>query len=325
MSGYEYKSRLSSLIEQFIELKQAVGFPYGSSARILHCLDKFIAERHPEETMLTKEICAAWTMRKEKEHPNGLLRRVTPVRQFGKYLRGLGYDAYIIPGHIPNKQIRYVSHIYSQRELKVFFSSVDTCKYSPFSPTRCYVIPVIFRLIYCCGLRSSEARLLLVDDVDLATGKIMIRESKGWKSRVIYMSNDLLAVCREYDSVIRAILHVREAFFPNKQGKCFNCSMMDYWFHQFWDHLPEAKEVSGNPARIHAFRHTYAVDRLNKWVREGCVVNALYPYLSEYMGHVNYANTDYYLLLVDEFYPDMERMMLSLNNDILPEVYYEEE
>lgn len=73
------------------------------------------------------------------------------------------------------------------------------------------------------------------------------------------------------------------------------------------------------------WRHTYAVDRLNQWVREGCDVNAFYPYLSEYMGHVNYANTDYYLSLVDEFYPDMERMMSSLNNDILPEVCHEEE
>lgn len=325
MSRYEYKSRLGYFIKLFIEQKQAVGYPYKSSARILYHLDRFIVQRYPEEPMLTKEICVAWSIRKEGEHPNGLLRRVTPVRQFGKYLRGLGYDAYIIPGHIPNKQIRYLSHIYTQKELKAFFSSIDTCKYSPFSPTRCYVIPMIFRLIYCCGLRSSEARLLLVDDVDLSTGKIIIRESKGWKSRVIYMSDDLLAVCREYDSVIRAILPFREAFFPNKQGKCFNPSAMDNWFHEFWDHLPEAKEVTGNPARIHAFRHTYAVDRLNQWVREGCDINSLYPYLSEYMGHVHYTDTDYYLSLIDEFYPDMEQMMSSFNNDILPEVCHEEE
>ena len=60
-------------------------------------------------------------------------------------------------------------------------------------------------------------------------------------------------------------------------------------------------------------------------MREGCVVNALYPYLREYMGHINYADTNYYLSLADEFYPDIERMMSSLNNEILPEVYHEEE
>ncbi len=325
MNGHEYQSRLGPIIEEFIEQKQAVGYPYSSSARILYRLDRFIAEKYSEESMLTKEICMKWVTLKEEEHPNTMIRRTTPVRQFGKYLKGLGYDAYVIPGHIPNKQIRYESHIYTQKELKAFFSSIDTCRYSPFSPTRCYVIPVIFRIIYCCGLRSSEARLLHVDDVDVETGRIIIRESKGWKSRVIYMSNDLLEVCNKYDSAIKIVLPERKPFFPNKHGKLFNNSILDYWFHEFWDSLPEAKEVTGNPARVHAFRHTYAVNRLNQWVREGKDINALYPYLSEYMGHSHFADTDYYLSLIDEFYPDMERLMSSLNNDILPEVYHEKE
>jgi len=324
MSSYTFKSRLGNLIENFIQQKQAVGYPYHSSARILYHLDGFITEKFPDASMLTKEICTAWIHLKPGEHPNGLLRRITPVRQLGKYLKGLGYDVYVIPGHIPDKQIKYVAHIYTEKELKAFFAAVDKCSASPFSPTRCYVIPVLFRMIYCCGLRSSEARLLQRSDVDLETGKIIIRESKGWKSRIVYMSQDLLEVCRVYDSAINSILPIREAFFPNKEGRCFHGSMIDYWFHEFWDRLPESKELTGNPARVHDFRHTYAVSRLNQWVKEGQDINALYPYLSEYMGHSNYADTDYYLSLVEEFYPEMEQMLSSVNDDILPEVYHEE-
>lgn len=43
------------------------------------------------------------------------------------------------------------------------------------------------------------------------------------------------------------------------------------------------------------------------------------------MGHVNFAATDYYLSLVEDFYPEMERRLSSVNDDILPEVYREEE
>ena len=43
------------------------------------------------------------------------------------------------------------------------------------------------------------------------------------------------------------------------------------------------------------------------------------------MGHSNYAATDYYLSLVEEFYPEMEQLLSSVNDDILPEVYHEEE
>jgi integrase len=187
------------------------------------------------------------------------------------------------------------------------------------------MIPVIFRLLFCCGLRSSEARLLMKEDVDLVTGKVIIRESKGWRARIIYMSHDLREACDEYDQRIEAIQPGRKAFFPNKDGNCFNIGMIDCWFHEFWDNLPEAKGITGNPARVHDFRHSYAVHRLNRWVRENQDINALYPYLSEYMGHANYADTDYYLSLIEEFYPEMEQRLSSLSEGILPEVYHEEE
>jgi len=38
------------------------------------------------------------------------------------------------------------------------------------------------------------------------------------------------------------------------------------------------------------------------------------------MGHADYKATDYYLQLVSEFHPDMERLLSSINEAILPEV-----
>jgi integrase len=325
MADYDFISGINGSIGTFIAQKRASGYPYDSSARILHHLDLLIAERFPQAATLTKEICDVWLDMKRGEHPNGLLRRVTPVRQLAKYMNGCGLEAYVIPGHIPNKQIKYEAHIYTEEELKAFFASVDGCPRSPYSPTRCYVIPVIFRLLYCCGLRPSEARLLLTKDVDLETGRILIRESKGWKARHVYMADDLLEVCREYHLRIEALLPAREVFFPNKDGRVFNKSVVNVWFHEFWDHLSEAKKARGNPARPHDFRHVYAVNRLNRWVYENQDLNALYPYLSQYMGHANYADTDYYLALVESFYPEMESRLAVINNEILPEVCHADE
>ena len=325
MAELSFKSLLGGHISSFILQKQAVGYPYKSPARILLHFDSMVTEKFPFERNVTKEMCFSWLQLKPDEHPNSLLRRITPIRQFSKYMRGLGHDAYIIPGNIPAKQIKYEAHIYSIAELKSFFNAIDRCPPSPFSPTKRYVIPVIFRLLFCCGLRSSEARLLKTEDIDLATGKVIIRESKGWKARIVYMSEDLREVCLEYDSIICAIHPERQVFFPNKDGGFFNPGMIDYWFHEFWDGLPEATAVTGNPVRVHDLRHSYAVHRLNQWVVDGQDINALYPYLSEYMGHARYAETDYYLSLIEEFYPEMEQRLSSLNDDILPEVFHEEE
>jgi integrase len=109
-------------------------------------------------------------------------------------MKGLGYDAYVIPCHVLHKQIKYEAHIFTYAELKAFFKAIDHCPPLTLSPTKRYVISVIFRMLYCCGLRSSEARLLSRDDVDLETGKITVRESKGWKARIVYMSGDLQKV-----------------------------------------------------------------------------------------------------------------------------------
>lgn len=324
MSDPVFHSKLRDDFESFIVQKRAAGYPYCTSAKVLGYLDTMIAAHFPDSEILSKEICDAWIKECSKLHQNTLLRRITPVRQFAKYLVGTGSYAYIIPGGVPHKQIRYDAHIFTETELKAFFASIDGCKKSPFSSMRCYVIPVFFRLLFTCGLRSSEARLLKVSDVDLSTGKIFIRKSKGWEARIIYASEDMLDLLIRYDCMIRDIWPEREAFFPNQAGNYYSKSTLDVWFHEFWDPLPEAAITKGNPPRVHDFRHTFCVYRLNKWVSDNVNLNAHYPYLSEFIGHSNFADTDYYLTLAEPFFPEVELRMRTVNTAILPEVPHED-
>ena len=47
-------------------------------------------------------------------------------------------------------------------------------------------------------------------------------------------------------------------------------------------------------------RHTFALDRLTSWYREGADVQALLPHLSVYLGHVEPAHTYWYLTATPE-------------------------
>ena len=321
--SYSYYGNFRMYIEGLIEQKQLLGYPYHSSARILQQFNSYCSKRFPDELTITRDIGLGWATLKENEHQNGLLRRITPIRQLAKYMNSIGVAAYIIPPKIPKKQIRYVPHIYTTPELTAFFRSIDNCQPSSFSQTRYLVIPVFFRLLYCCGLRSSEARLLHVSDFDLSAGTIFIRESKGHKDRVVYLSDDLIQLCQTYDKKMRNSLPEREAFFPNSQGLFYHDSIVDCWFHEFWDNLDTAKQCSGNSPRVHDFRHTFAVNRLNQWIVEGKDINAYLPYLSIYLGHVHQADTDYYLHLVPEFFPVFREKAGRISEDLLPEVDYE--
>ena len=54
---------------------------------------------------------------------------------------------------------------------------------------------MIFRLIYVCGLRNSEATNIKMNDIDLDEGKIRIIHSKGDKDRIVYMDKSLVNLC----------------------------------------------------------------------------------------------------------------------------------
>ncbi len=321
MKTPDYRSCLGKQIRIFVEQKRAVGHPYVSSASILLDFDTMLTEEFPETDCISKKICDSWIKRK-KSKPKSLGHNVTAVRQLAKYLNGLGIPAYIIPENIPSGREKFEPHIFTDSEKRAFFASVDLCLWRKVSPLRCYVVPMIFRLIYCCGLRSSEARRLKASDIDLTSGKIIIRESKGWRARVVYVSQDLLENLIEYNAIIECHLPEREPFFPNRDGNYYSKEILDKWFHEFWDPLPEAVDVTGSSPRVHDWRHTHLTDRLNLWVQEGRDINALYVYLSEYAGHSSFASTDYYLHLIPSFYPELEKRMASVNKDILPEVPY---
>lgn len=295
-----FSSNFKRQLEDFIQQKRAVGFPYEESQKRLKAFDRFCMEHYPQERQLTREMAMHWAEQRPDEHVNTLIRRITLIRQFAKYLNSIGIEAYVVPSGIPAKGIRYVPHIYTKQELKAFFHALDQCEYNKNSPARHLVVPVIFRVLYCCGLRSSEVTRLKVEHVDLKTGKLTIRQSKGHKDRTVMLSEDVLQLCRVYHEKVSCIFPERIYFFPNHRGHRYRKDFLGYTFHDFWNKTGIVC-VSGNLPRVHDFRHTFAVNRLNQWVKEKKDLNAYLPYLSMYLGHVHLTETDYYLHLVPEF------------------------
>lgn len=210
-------------------------------------------------------------------------------------------------------------HIFTTGELRAFFYAVDQCSYDPHSPTRHWVVPVIFRVLYCCGLRSSEAVHLTVEDVDLTIGTLTIRESKGHKSRRVPLAPDVWSLCKTYDHQIRGHWPQRIAFFPNQYGGFYRKDFLGYTFHAFWDRA-DIGPISGNRPRVHDFRHSFAVHRLNEWVQEHRDLATYLPYLSMYLGHEHLTETDYYLHLIPEFFPVLLAASESRLADLIPAV-----
>ncbi len=314
-----FSSNFKEDLASFVSQKRAVGFPYDTPERILGVFDRFCLEHYPNERQLGIDIAMHWAEIRPGEHVNTLTRRITPVRQFAKYLLSVGTEAYVIPDGIPSKGIRYVPHIYTKDELKLFFSALDQLCYDVNSPARQLVAPVIFRLLYCCGLRSSEVLGLKVENVDLTNGTLRILESKGHKDRIVMMSHDVLSLCQIYHQRVSSIWPNRRYFFPNHRGERYSEGFLWYTFHKCWREA-NVGPISGNTPRVHDFRHAFAVHRLNEWVKENKDINAYLPYLSMYLGHEHLGETDYYLHLVPEFFPILLSASEERFSHLIPEV-----
>jgi integrase len=314
-----FSSNFKKDLESFVSQKRAVGFPYDTAERILGVFDRFALEKYPDECRLGRDMAMQWAEIRSNEHVNTLIHRITPLRQFAKYLLSIGIEAYVIPDGVPAKGIRYVPHIYTKDELRLFFSVLDQFNYDSNSPARHLVAPVLFRLLYCCGLRSSEVTGLKVENVDLATGTLAILESKGHKDRIVMMSEDVLLLCRIYHQRVNAIWPARTYFFPNHRGDRYSKGFLWYTFQKCWREA-DIGPVSGNSPRVHDFRHTFAVNRLNQWVKENKDLNAYLPYLSMYLGHEHLSETDYYLHLVPEFFPTFISASEQRFAHLIPEV-----
>ena len=74
-----------------------------------------------------------WATARPGEHPNGQLRRITPVRQLAKHMISVGGDAFVIPGGIPGRQIRYRPHLFTPSQLRALFDAADAIRPSPLS------------------------------------------------------------------------------------------------------------------------------------------------------------------------------------------------
>ena len=313
-------SGLAAPISSLLELKHAIGLPYQTSERHLRAFDAMCARDYPGQDVLTRQMAMAWAVGRPGEHVNGQMRRITPVRQLAKHMAGYGAAAYVIPPGIPGKQVRYRPHIFTHDQLRAIFDAADRIQASPFGGRRHLIIPVIFRMIYCLGLRPGEARRLHRNDVDLARGTVRIRESKGHTDRMVFMSTDLHDYCRRYDAAIRAAHPDRVPFFPNRRGQFYNHSSINYWFHELLNAADQAVAAApGSPPRPYDLRHAHVIEIINTWARAGQDPEALVPYLSLHLGHANTEDTWYYFHLAADFHPDLRALANTGIEAVLPE------
>lgn len=318
MSNIIYAGPFKDYIQKHVELKKAMGYKYDTEAEHLKRFDRYTSKKYPEANILTKEIVLDWCCKRSYEAQANQCSRASIIRQFGKYLDSIGIKAYIIPKNYYTKGEKYIPYIYTIDELTKFFAQTDQCQYSCECPSRHLIMPVIFRMIYMCGLRESEARLLKVSDVDLVNGILTIHQSKNDNSRLVPMSDLLTQRCRNYSKKAHPDSIAEDYYFPALNGKPMTRGNLYKNFRRFLWRARISHGGKGFGPRTHDFRHTYAVHCLKKWAEQGKDLMVYLPVLKTYLGHDSFHETAYYLRMTVDVFPDITLKIETKYPGIIP-------
>ena len=319
MIRMSFESALRHKEEDFINFKQNFGHRYESQTYHLLDFDRFCKSEFPACEKLTEEMVMKWAVIKPTENSNGYISRISVVRQFGKYLTMIGEEAYILPDGLKGGDMPLMPYVFTQESLKSFFGYTDSMERYYQSTVRHLVAPVMFRYMYCCGLRPIEARRLKRSDVNLKTGKIFISESKYNKERIVYAPDDLMNLTQNYLTQVIPIFPDSEAMFVDRKGNPLSQSVHQYLFEHCRDGSG-VRAVGTRQPNLYSFRHSFATHRIYQWQKEGKDIDALLPGLCAYMGHSHYSHTLYYLHLLPEILSDMAGFDFERFSNIIPGV-----
>lgn len=300
-------SVLAPFMTDFVEQKRALGNKYNACVEVFNGFDRFCNEQGLDSPCISQELLSLWERKRPHENETTQLVRISYVRQLCKYLHKNGYD---VPGAFhpaPKKSQEFVPHIFTKYELERLFSAADATEATPASPLRHLVMPVLFRLIYTCGLRASEALHLKVSDVDLEQGMMTVYAAKGDKDRMVGISDSMLEYLRKFRSNPLVAGFDSEYFFPAPDGGFYDTSTIYAYFRNYLFKAGIPHRGRGKGPRVHDLRHSFAVHVLNKWSSKGKDMYTCLPILRVYLGHSRITATEKYLRLIPDAYGELTR------------------
>jgi integrase/recombinase XerD len=295
-----FLSRLAPALARYVDLKRALGRRFDNATDTLKSLDKFLKEQAAKYPDLSAAAFQAWCQTQE-HHVSGVRRkRMLEVYNFCLYRRRTEPQCFVPdPAWFPRPHQRLQPYIFSEQEIVRLLRAASELKRLPWSPLRPEVIRLALVLLFTTGMRCGELLRLTLSDYDRGNATLLIRESKFHKSRLLALNS---GIAEEINRYLHARARRKLPLSPNtaliwnatRGGRAYSGRHLWRCLH----HLLQQCSIytsKGRLPRVHDARHSFAVNALLRWYREGADVGAKLSLLATYMGHVSIVSTHYYL------------------------------
>lgn len=269
------------IIPLLVKMKKSNGYKYFNIYSYVE-LDNFLFKNNILEL---NDLNIIYTLAIKNEKNEYLkIRRYSALENINAIMHAMGMQEIKMEKLILKSKEKFVARILDIHEAKILFNTIDALSVRMKKKDK-LLYQTIYRLIYSTGLRINEVLSLEKADYSRENGALLIKKSKNNITRNVCLSNSMQKIFNTYFDSLE---------YTNS-NKIFNIS--ETKIRNFFSYAIISSSLE--PCRIHDLRHTFAVNALNKLLKENEEYKALY-YLQIFMGHSSIKSTEYYLSLTRE-------------------------
>ena len=295
-------NELQTRLDAYLALREALGYATHATRRLLQDFVAYLTQ-HGDGPPIRAHLAVDWACRASTTRgASGQHARLSVARGFLIHLK-----ASLPETEVPDRALiaaprRPPPYLFSARDISHILDEAG--RLSPRGSLRPLTHQTLFGLLACPGLRPREARHLLVPDVqlDAQPPRLLIRQTKFHKARWVPRHPTTAEHLRRYAHLRHALKSdgLSEVFFLSEQGRSLDLHTLHRTFQRLLRRLGMTPQPGQRRPTLHAFRHTFAVNRLHHWYEAGADTRALLPNLSVYLGHLNPVSSYWYLTATPE-------------------------
>jgi integrase/recombinase XerD len=284
---------LSQVVDDYLAMRRALGYKLIEHGRVLPQFVEFLGQR--EAQLITTALALEFAMQPAQASVVWWHQRLAIVRGFARYAQVFDARHEVPPTNLlPAKFRRAIPYLFSEAEIEALMHAARSTR----SPLRAASCEALIGLLAVTGMRVSEACALDRADVELGEGRLTVRRGKNGRSREVPIHASTVQALERYTRARDQLCpHPNDpaAFFLSGWGGRPSRHHVWRWFDQLRRATGLDRDRLGRQARLHDVRHTYVLRTLLGWYREADDIEAQLPLLATMLGHVDPADTYWYI------------------------------
>ena len=282
-------------IHEYVALRRNLGFKMRDTGAHLLDFATFMEDRHAP--YVTLQLALTWAQQPKGASPAWWGQRMSAIRGFARHRSAVDERTQVPPTSLfPYRTRRTRPYLYSSDEIgRLLDAALHLHSHDELWR---WTFHCFLGLLIVTGLRFAEAQNLKLDDVDVKTGVLTIRNTKFGKSRLIPLHASTTSALRRYLARRGRYWEGTEVspyVFVGRSGKQLWATQIRIAFRKVSKIVGLRAPQDTHGPRLHDFRHRFAMETLIRWYQSGQDPEQRLPVLSAYLGHVSYQCTYWYL------------------------------